>query len=226
VSFSWSRFSFRTGLDDDHDPQEPLVSDGHASAAPAAPDAEPATVLPAEDAESVNALDQGETRRALALCVGRHGASLGRLCMAMLGSQGDADDATQETLLAARQSFGEYRGAGSLRAWLLGIARNECLQQLEKTRRRKKPAPATNGSALEPGADEALGVKHRAERARALLESVRPSDRDALLLRFLSDLSFKEVAAAAGIDEATARKRVSRALMRLRSALGSEHDDE
>jgi RNA polymerase sigma-70 factor (ECF subfamily) len=226
VTFSRSRFSLGTGLDDDHDAQEPLVSDGHASAAPAAPIPEPPTVAQPEDVEIVNALARGETRRALALCVERHGASIGRLCMAMLGSQGDADDVTQETLLSAHQSFGDYRGTGSLRAWLLGIARNKCLQQLEKSRRRgAQPAPATDAS-LGLGADEALGVKLRAERARALLDGVRPSDRDALLLRFLADLSFKEVAAASGIDEATARKRVSRALSRLRSALESEHDDE
>lgn len=210
-----------------HDPQEPLASDGQASAAPAAPRPEPPTVVPAEDADIVNALQRGETRRALALCVERHGASIGRLCMAMLGSQGDADDATQETLLSAHQGFGEYRGTGSVRAWLLGIARNKCLQQLEKGRRRgARPALTTNGDAAEPGLDEALGAKHRAERARALLDNVRPSDRDALLLRFLADLSFKDVAAASGIDEATARKRVSRALSNLRKTLRSEHDDD
>jgi RNA polymerase sigma-70 factor (ECF subfamily) len=226
VSFSRSRFSFSTGLDDDHDLQEPLVSDGQASAAPAAPSSEPALLQP-EDVDIVNALERGETRRALALCVERHGASVGRLCMAMLGSQADADDATRETLLSAYQSFGDHR-IGSLRAWLLGIARNQCLQQLESLRRRgaKKPALATNDSVAKPGADEGLGAKHRAERARALLDNVRPSDRDALLLRFLADLSFEEVAAASGIDEATARQRVSRALCHLLETLRSEHDDE
>jgi RNA polymerase sigma-70 factor, ECF subfamily len=227
VSFSRSRFSFSTGFDDDHDLEEPLVSDGQASAAPAAPSSEPAVVQPG-DVDIVNALERGETRRALALCVERHGASIGRLCMAMLGSQAEADDATRETLLSAHQRFGEHRGTSSVRAWLLGIARNQCLQQLESPRRRgaKKPALAPNGSMAEPGADEGLGAKHRAERARALLDNVRPSDRDALLLRFLADLSFEEVAAASGIDEAAARQRVSRALCHLLETLRSEHDDE
>jgi RNA polymerase sigma-70 factor (ECF subfamily) len=228
VSFCRSRFSFSTGFDDDHDRQEPLVSDGQASAAPAAPSSEPPTPVQPEDVDIVNALERGETRRALALCVERHGASIGRLCMAMLGSQADADDALRETLLSAHQSFGESGGAGSLRAWLLGIARNRCLQQLESSRRggAKKPALATNGSLAEPGADEVLRAKHRAARARALLDKVRPSDRDALLLRFLADLSFEEVAEASGIDEAAARQRVSRALAHLLETLRSEHDDE
>lgn len=204
------------------------MSDGQASAAPAAPSSEPPAVVQPEDVDIASALERGETRRALALCVERHGASVGRLCMAMLGSQADADEATRETLLSAHRSFGEHRGAGSVRAWLLGIARNQCLQQLESSRRRgaKKSALAPNGSVTEPGADERLGAKHRAERARALLDNMRPSDRDALLLRFLADLSFEEVAAASGIDEATARRRVSLALGHLLETLRSQHDDE
>ena len=66
----------------------------------------------------------------------------------------------------------------------------------------------------------------RAQQARALLERVRPSDRDALLLRYCGELSFREVAAACGIEEAAARKRVSRALLALRSTLEKEKDDD
>jgi len=45
---------------------------------------------------------------------------------------------------------------------------------------------------------------------------VRPTEREALLLRYGAELSFREVGEAVGVDEATARKRVSRALARLR----------
>jgi RNA polymerase sigma-70 factor, ECF subfamily len=202
------------------------VSDGRASTAPARSEPEPRLYAGNGDADIVAAIARGESRAALILCVERHGASIGRLCMAMVGSQLDADDITQETLIAAHQGFREFRGDGSLRGWLFGIARNKCLQHLEKNRRRAAQHKAIAGADAEPGLDEMLGAKKRAAKARALLEQVRPSDRDALLLRFGADLSFKEVAAACGIDEATARKRVSRALLRLRSVLGSDHDDE
>ena len=202
------------------------MSDGRGGTATADVSPEPIVTPPEPDAEITLALSRGEPLLALSLCVQRHGPSIGRLCMAMLGSQVDADDVTQETLLSAHQAFGEYRGDGSVRAWLLGIARNKCLQHLEKTRRRgSRLGLASNGHGSAT-LEEALGVKRRAARARALLEQVKPSDRDALLLRFGADLSFKEVAAACGIDEPTARKRVSRALMRLRSALEEEHDDD
>jgi RNA polymerase sigma-70 factor (ECF subfamily) len=202
------------------------VSDGRGSTAPAAPEPQPQLYAPNGDRDILEAIAAGESRLALTLCVERHGPSIGRLCMAMLGSQGDADDVTQETLIAAHQGFREFRGDGSLRAWLLGIARHKCLQQLEKSRRRSTKQGMLAAADAEPALDELLGAKKRAAKARTLLERVRPSYRDALLLRFGADLSFKEVAAACGIDEVTARKRVSRALIELRSALGSDNDDE
>ena len=70
-----------------------------------------------------------------------------------------------------------------------------------------------------PGADGLLAARRRAERVRDALERLKPSERDALVLRYEADLSFREVAAACGIDEAAARKRVSRALEHLRADL-------
>jgi RNA polymerase sigma-70 factor (ECF subfamily) len=198
-------------------PGSRTLRDGQSSAPAAAPNAD------ATDADIVAALSRGETQTALRVCVERHGASIGRFCMAMLGSQQDADAVTEETLLSAQQRFAELGGAASLRAWVFGLARDHCLQHLERRRRRRaKLAAETDGGALFGDAD----VELRATRARAWLEHVRPSDRDALLLRFAADLSFEEVAAACGVDGPTARRRASRALLRLRNLLESEHDDE
>jgi RNA polymerase sigma-70 factor (ECF subfamily) len=212
----------------DDDDEDCTVTDAGSASAPADPSREAQLDPLAEDQEILLALGRGDRRRALSLCVERHGPSIGRLCMAMLGSQVDADDVTQDTLLAAHQSFAEFRREGSVRAWLLGIARNKCLQQLERNRRRGarlRLVTAADAVPHAPAEQELLASK-RAEQARALLERVRPSDRDALLLRYCGELSFKEVAVACGIEEATARKRVSRALLALRSTLGKEADDD
>jgi RNA polymerase sigma-70 factor (ECF subfamily) len=164
------------------------------------------------DQDIVRALEHGDRRQALTLCARRHGASLGRLCMALLGSQSEADDAVQETLLAAHAAFEDFRNEGSLRAWLFGIARRRCARVRE---RRGAVHAVTDGTELRT-ADDLLDVRRRAETARALLERLRPTEREALLLRYGAELSFREVGGATGIDEATARKRVSRALARLR----------
>jgi RNA polymerase sigma-70 factor (ECF subfamily) len=163
-------------------------------------------------------LGAGRYREALRLCAEHHGATLGRLSVAMLGSQAEAEEMAQETLLTAYQSFDAYRGQGSVLGWLCGIARKKCLKQLEHRRRettRLLAPPPEDG----PSAEERLHDKQRAARARAALEAVRPTEREALLLRYAGELSFDEVAQACDVDPALARKRVSRGLARLRKAL-------
>lgn len=217
---------FSVERDWEDDDEDCTVTDAGGASAPASErlDAPPG---PGEgDQDIVLAFQSGEARRALSLCVQRHGTSIGRLCMAMLGSQVDADDVTQETLLTAHQSFADFRHQGTLRAWLLGIARNKCLQFQERHRRRGARLRLVRDVDAEPATFQPDPVLlERARQARALLERVRPSDRDALLLRYCGELSFREVAAACGIEEATARKRVSRALLALRSTLEKENED-
>jgi RNA polymerase sigma-70 factor (ECF subfamily) len=144
----------------------------------------------------------------------------------MLGSQTDADDLLQETLMAAHDSLSEFAERGSIRAWLCGIARNKCLKHLEKGRRRGALLRLVPAIEMPPTADDVLGARQRGSQARALLEQVRPSDRDALVLRYCAELSFGEVAEVCGIAEPAARKRVSRALLRLREVAqkGNRHE--
>ncbi len=73
-----------------------------------------------------------------------------------------------------------------------------------------------------PGAEALLDARRRSERVRRALGVLKPSERDAVVLRFEGELSFREVGEACGIDEAAARKRVSRALERLRAEIGEE----
>jgi RNA polymerase sigma-70 factor (ECF subfamily) len=64
---------------------------------------------------------EGHHREALTACARTYGPILGRLCMALLGSQADADEATQETLLRAHRAMATYRAEGTVKAWLCGM---------------------------------------------------------------------------------------------------------
>jgi RNA polymerase sigma-70 factor (ECF subfamily) len=175
-----------------------------------------------DDDEIARAIATGDRRGALVLCARRHGAAIGRLCMAMVGTQAEAEDLVQDTLLAAHAGFGEYRSLGSVRAWLFGIARRKCARHLEQRANRAERLRLVEETQTAPEPEELVATRRLAERARAALSEVRPSEREALLMRYAGELSFREVGEACGIDEAAARKRVSRALARLRDALSRE----
>ena len=90
-------------------------------------------------------------------------------CYRMLGSYQDAEDALQDTLLAAWQALGSFAERASMRTWLFRIATNRCLDVLRSAKRRpgpgwsmpgvEAPEPTRLGEVvwLEPYPDTALG---------------------------------------------------------------------
>lgn len=162
-------------------------------------------------------------REATEVCARRHGRTVGRLCMALLGSGPEADEAVQETFLAVALAIGSYRGEGTVRAWLMSIARRTCARRLEtRSRREGRLALVHDAPAPAPLPDEAVEAEARGKRVRDALAQLKPSEREVLVLRYEAGLGFREVAQACGIDEPTARKRASRALHRLRKLLPIE----
>ena len=179
---------------------------------------QPAPARPSSDEAILEALTRNDRDRAAALLIDQHARAIGRTCMALLGSQTEAEDALQETLLAALDGLESFRADGTLRAWLLSVARRRCARRLEARTRELELKQSLTAPDAEPSA-ERLSM---ARRARQLLGEIRPTEREALVLRFAAELSYREVGQACGIDEAAARKRVSRGLARLRSLLGED----
>jgi RNA polymerase sigma factor (sigma-70 family) len=141
-----------------------------------------------------------------------------------------AEDLFQETWSQALSSFDrfEYRGSGSLQAWLAGILRNKALEARRidraSTAIESKPASrreiAGRGSrelfdALACSRSSVSGSAKRREleaRVRAVLESLADDEREAILLRVYEGLTFQEAARRVGVDPTTMHYRFERAL--------------
>ena len=79
-------------------------------------------------------------------------------CYRMLGSFQDAEDALQDTMLAAWRGLERFDGRASLRTWLYRIATNQCLDALRSARRR--PAKQWDIPGIEPPEPTGLGEIH------------------------------------------------------------------
>lgn len=168
-------------------------------------------------------------------------------CYRMLGSMQDAEDALQETLLAAWRGFAGFEARSSVRTWLYRVATSRCLNALRAGSRRpptaavpwaNTPEPTRLGevpwleplpdSALEGLADSAPGPEARYEASEAIslafvtaLQLLPPRQRAVLILRDVLGYPAREVA---GLLEVTGES-VTSALKRARAAVRQRLDE-
>jgi RNA polymerase sigma-70 factor (ECF subfamily) len=135
----------------------------------------------------------------------------------------DAQDVTQEACLRAFRFFDGYQG-GNMRAWLLTILRNTCYTWLQQNRRADSSelfneeihSPELSGSADPEGRVLAGADKETLQRA---LEELPDVFREALVLRELEGMSYKEIADVTSVSLGTVMSRLARARTRLRESL-------
>jgi RNA polymerase sigma-70 factor, ECF subfamily len=109
------------------------------------------------------------------------------------GSRDAARDAVQEAFARALRSRDQFRGEGSLDAWIFRIALRTALE----TRRNGREV------ALLDDADPALPAPERDPELAAALRELPPRRRLIVFLRYFADLSYSEIAAVCEISEGT-----------------------
>lgn len=178
-------------------------------------------------------LDRARRREADALeaLVERYSPRVYALLFRLTGSREVAEDFLQETFLRVVRTIGEYEHVGRFEAWLFRIAAN-LARDYARQRRRVGPvasltSPDEQGGSTRPtdpavtaAADERIESQELSARLASAMARLPDADREILLLRHYSELSFREVAEILGVPLGTALARAHRALQKLRAQMG------
>ena len=141
-----------------------------------------------------------------------HGPALLRFCAAQVGAS-RADDCFQETMLAALRAYGEVRDATAVRAWLFAIAARKAIDMHRAQAR--LPQPVEDLDAL----DSTVDPEYRDDALWARVRRLPEKQRQAVTLRYVADLSHREIAAVMQSTEAAARRNAFEGLARLKKEL-------
>lgn len=172
-----------------------------------------------DDAALLAAWAQGD-RPAGAALVERHYDSVVRFFRNKAGDE--ADDLVQRTFLATAEAAGRFRGQGSVRAWIFGIARNVLFEHIRRRVKDGRADPDFRASALVDLAPGVSTIAARRADQRVLLQALQrvPLELQVLLeLYYWENLGVEELGQVLEIPTGTVKSRLHRARGLLRDAI-------
>ena len=145
-----------------------------------------------------------------------------RLGGLLLGSAHEAEDAVQDALVVAWQSFDELREPARFGAWFDRIVVNGCRDRLRR-RRVARFIPMESDVDV-AGRDPFQAILDR-DALLASLDRLTPDERAVVVLRFWADLPLDGIADRLALPLGTVKSRLHRALGRLRDAIAAERSE-
>jgi RNA polymerase sigma-70 factor, ECF subfamily len=148
-----------------------------------------------------------------------HGRFLYNVAYRLAGSDADAQDLVQESLIRIRRGLETYT-PGSLEAWLARIVTNVFLDDVRRQRRRPTVAlPEQPDVVLPPAAAADEASEQLSDEVQHALAALPEEFRTTVVLSDVVGLSYEEIAGTQGIPVGTVRSRIHRGRRLLRTAL-------
>jgi RNA polymerase sigma-70 factor, ECF subfamily len=178
---------------------------------------QPEAGMMSDDAEVIGRVLTGETS-SFRILVERYEKPLFCFLRNLLPNAADCEDAAQEVFLAAYCNLGSYRPeTAQFSTWLLTIARNKCLNLLQKRRPVVLDELPERAEVRAP--DAALEQDDFFRRLDAALAALPFEQKTAFVLAEIQELSLEEIAQIEGVGVGTVKSRLSRAKEKLRAQL-------
>jgi RNA polymerase sigma-70 factor (ECF subfamily) len=149
------------------------------------------------------------------------------LCRRIMSNQADAQDATQEALIAIVRGLPRFDDRSSFSTWSFRVATNACLDELRRRRRRPDPGlPDDDRSVIDvdmaaPGLADQVVARLSVDQA---MQGLPIEFRAAVVLRDICGLDYAEIAEVLEIPPGTVRSRIARGRNLLAGRLGNPSD--
>ncbi|NSW53713.1 MAG: sigma-70 family RNA polymerase sigma factor [Anaerolineae bacterium] len=148
------------------------------------------------------------------------------LCYRMLNNRQEAEDAAQEVFWRAYNALHRYDRDRSFQTWLLSIASHFCIDQQRKRKLTlidiDEPFEETFRDGNSPTPEKTMLLRENSTQIEAMLETLKPTDRAALMLRYWYEMSEKEIAESLSLSVSAVKSR----LFRARKELALAFDDD
>jgi RNA polymerase sigma-70 factor (ECF subfamily) len=144
------------------------------------------------------------------------------LCYRFTGKDGEAQDLTQEVFLRVYRTLKSFRATeGAFTTWLARLTRNLLIDNYRRTRQERLTdsmeeqllrveESVSAASRPMPGTDAMVAGREASEILQAGLQKLSPELREAVILRDLQDLEYREIAEILRIPEGTVKSRLNR----------------
>jgi len=146
-----------------------------------------------------------------------------RLSLSILDDPDEAEDAAQETFIAATLNLDRYRGESSLKTWLYSIALNTCRGHLRKRKARsamRRTWHTIQTLMSRPLTPEESAMRNEADiQLWAAVDDLNDKHRLPIILRYAHNLTVPEIAQILGISEGTVHSRLHYARRKLQGYL-------
>jgi len=153
-----------------------------------------------------------------------------RYLVYVLGRRDGVDDLVQETWLRVMERGKSYDGRSRFEPWLFTVARHLAIDFLRRRREVSLDADEDGRAVVAAPVSQAMSPfalaarTEDAERLAAALQGLQAITREALVLRFMEDMSLQEIAAVVNAPVPTVAARIYRGLAALRSQMEERHE--
>lgn len=160
--------------------------------------------------------DSKSLRYSFASAVHRHDAMIKRICFGYADTAEDLEDLYQDVLVNLWQSMPRFRGDASMKTWIYRIALNTCVSNLRTRSKALKGIPVTDIIDVE---DESEHERTEIRELHECISTLNSLDK-AIMMLWLDDYSYEEIASMTGLKRNNVATRLHRAKEKLKTIYG------